>query len=95
MDFSTHKKIKIFKDKLNKKEIKVFIKELEKITNRSFKILQKSIEKYKKIRILLNRIKTTKIVQLIKFTTTLISAKIMELFHLQILLDVHSYQQIF
>jgi len=60
VDFSTHKKIKIFNDKLNKNEIKVFIRELEKITNRSFKILQKSIEKYKKIKILLNRIKTAK-----------------------------------
>ena len=60
LDFSTYKKIKIFENKFNKNEIKIFIKELEKITNNSFEILKKSIEKYKKIEVLLNRIKYSK-----------------------------------
>ena len=60
VDFSTNKKIKIFKKNFNKNEIKIFIKELEKITNNSFEILKKSIEKYKKIEVLLNRIKYSK-----------------------------------
>ena len=60
VDFSTNKKIKIFEKNFNKNEIKIFIKELEKITNNSFEILKKSIEKYKKIEVLLNRIKYSK-----------------------------------
>ncbi len=60
VDFSTNKKIKIFEKNFNKNEIKIFIKELEKITNNSFEILKKSIKKYKKIEVLLNRIKYSK-----------------------------------
>lgn len=60
VDFSTHKKIKILENNFNQNEITIFIKELEKITNNSFEILKKSIEKYKKIEVLLKRIKYSK-----------------------------------
>ena len=60
IDFSIKRKIKKLRKTFNKYEIISLTSELEKITNNSFKILNESILKYKKLDLLLNRIKFSK-----------------------------------
>ena len=60
IDFSVNKKINKLKEKFNNKEIDLLKSELVKITNNSFDILNKSILKYKKLDLYLNRINRSK-----------------------------------